>query len=144
MREAAGYILFWGRSPDRRFLLLRSARHGTWAFPKGHLEPGEDVRSGARRELYEETGIQVIYEIRDFEGVIEYGVPAKHHPDFDEAYDKRVRFLLAEAPSREITRSEEHDAGEWLSAEETLERISHEELRRVFQQALQRIAEGGR
>lgn len=30
---------------------------GTWSFPGGHLEHGEDVIACAKRELYEETGL---------------------------------------------------------------------------------------
>ena len=32
---------------------------GTWAFPGGHLEYKETIEECARREVYEETGIQI-------------------------------------------------------------------------------------
>lgn len=37
------------------FLLIR--RSGLWDLPKGHQEPGEDIRVTALREVEEETGI---------------------------------------------------------------------------------------
>ena len=37
------------------FLLIR--RNGLWDLPKGHQEPGEDIRVTALREVEEETGI---------------------------------------------------------------------------------------
>lgn len=33
---------------------------GTWAFPGGHLEYGELIEECARREVFEECGIQII------------------------------------------------------------------------------------
>jgi 8-oxo-dGTP diphosphatase len=32
---------------------------GTWAFPGGHLEFNETIEACARREVYEETGLQI-------------------------------------------------------------------------------------
>jgi len=42
-------------------LLLRHKRLGIWVQPGGHLEPGEDLAEGARREAAEETGLVVAY-----------------------------------------------------------------------------------
>ncbi|KQB87020.1 NUDIX hydrolase [Corynebacterium lowii] len=56
------YVALIGRL-DRRGRLL-------WSMPKGHVEPGEDHRSTAQREVWEETGIsgEVFAEL----GVIDY------------------------------------------------------------------------
>jgi 8-oxo-dGTP pyrophosphatase MutT (NUDIX family) len=40
------------------FLLVYSARNKEWGFPKGHIEEGETDKETARREIFEETGIQ--------------------------------------------------------------------------------------
>lgn len=32
---------------------------GTWCIPCGHIEPDEDVRAAAVREVHEETGLEV-------------------------------------------------------------------------------------
>jgi 8-oxo-dGTP pyrophosphatase MutT (NUDIX family) len=47
---------------DGRVLLIERAREpdkGGWAFPGGHLEPGEFPEMGALREFQEETGLDV-------------------------------------------------------------------------------------
>lgn len=41
---------------------MQSSQPGMWTAPGGKCEPGEFPQEGARRELYEETGIQVPVE----------------------------------------------------------------------------------
>ncbi|THF69420.1 NUDIX hydrolase [Deinococcus sp. Arct2-2] len=41
-----------------RVLLVRYRGSGAWAFPKGHVEPGETLEQTAVREVQEETGIR--------------------------------------------------------------------------------------
>lgn len=47
---------------DRKFLMgRRKGAHGedTWSVPGGHLEFGEMIEDGARREVEEETGLHI-------------------------------------------------------------------------------------
>ncbi|MBW6435867.1 NUDIX domain-containing protein [Actinoplanes hulinensis] len=45
-----------------RVLLVRRSDNGEWALATGCLEPGEQPADGARREVYEETGVVVEVE----------------------------------------------------------------------------------
>lgn len=49
--EAAGGIV----EKDQKYLFIK--RHDLWDIPKGKLEKGEDVESGAIREIEEECGL---------------------------------------------------------------------------------------
>ena len=40
-------------------LLIKDDRRGTWAFPGGIIEDGEGVLDGVKREVMEETGIEI-------------------------------------------------------------------------------------
>lgn len=42
---------------DGKIALTR--HHRGWDIPGGHREPGETIEAGARRELFEETGLEV-------------------------------------------------------------------------------------
>jgi len=46
--------------PDGRIVLVRRRDNGCWGFPGGIVDWGEDVSTSVRRELEEETGLQVI------------------------------------------------------------------------------------
>jgi 8-oxo-dGTP pyrophosphatase MutT (NUDIX family) len=52
--RAAGVML---GIPDGRVLFLRRTDGQGWAFPGGGVDPGEDVRNAAHRELGEEIGV---------------------------------------------------------------------------------------
>jgi 8-oxo-dGTP diphosphatase len=49
---------------DGRYLAIRRApqliKGGSWCFPGGHVEPGENARQAVRRELQEELGVDVV------------------------------------------------------------------------------------
>src|SRR3989304_10512636 len=42
------------------FLVQHNSDGFFWGFPKGHLEAGEDQKTCAQRELFEETGLKVL------------------------------------------------------------------------------------
>lgn len=42
-----------------RCLFLKRAKEKTWELPGGHLNFGESFKDGARREVFEETGIKI-------------------------------------------------------------------------------------
>ena len=56
----AGAVVF-RRTAERIEFLLVTARWNQveWVLPKGHVEPGEDSATAARREVEEETGLLV-------------------------------------------------------------------------------------
>ncbi len=57
-RLSAGVVVVRDTEDGLRYLLLRAYRH--WDFPKGMVEAGEEPLAAARREVAEETGIDVL------------------------------------------------------------------------------------
>jgi 8-oxo-dGTP diphosphatase len=100
-------LIFLTHGEDVLMLHRRRAPNlGLWNGVGGHLEPGEDPRAGAIREIYEETGLRVP-EVR-FAGLLTW-----------EGYEIEAGGLYmytAEAPQRSF---HENDEGEmaWKSRE---------------------------
>lgn len=133
---AAGVLLWTGSREAPRFLLLKNARHGTWGFPKGHAEPGEELSATALREAEEETG----YRLQPEALLAGYADTHAYRPD--DSYWKRVVHYLAAAPVDEaaLVPSDEHDQVAWLEAEAALERLDFPDLQRAVVRAAAALA----
>lgn len=44
---------------NSKYLVIKGRKTGIWSFPKGHSRPGELPLECARREIQEETGLQI-------------------------------------------------------------------------------------
>lgn len=54
--------------PDGQIVLIRRRDTGEWGLPGGIVDWGEDISTAARRELAEETGLEIV-KIRRLVGV---------------------------------------------------------------------------
>jgi 8-oxo-dGTP pyrophosphatase MutT (NUDIX family) len=131
-RQAASVIVLRGGSEALEVLLLRrnpKARFmgGAWVFPGGAIDPGEDHRAAAVREVVEEAGL----ELPDPAALIAFSrwiTPAQIAIRFD------THFFLAPAPPGQEPRAdgaETVDLG-WHSPAGALEAHARGELELVF------------
>ena len=91
-------------------LALCGRQTGLWALPKGTPDPGETLEQTARREVREETGLEV--EIEAPLGHIEYWFTLPH-----ERVHKRVYFYLMTPHGGSVDDHDpEFDVVEWFAA----------------------------
>jgi putative (di)nucleoside polyphosphate hydrolase len=66
------------RLPDSRVLIgERSDFPGSWQFPQGGIDPGEDPEQAVRREVAEEVGLPAgLYDVRERRGPYRYDFPS--------------------------------------------------------------------
>ena len=58
-QSAGGVVL------NQKGLVLVVNQHGSsWSLPKGHIDPGESALAAAKREIYEESGVQQLQFIK--------------------------------------------------------------------------------
>lgn len=67
---SAGGVVF-RRERHRLLVLLIRDAHGSWGFPKGHIERGEQPAAAAVREVAEETAVHTV-EVLGSLGTIEW------------------------------------------------------------------------
>jgi glyoxylase-like metal-dependent hydrolase (beta-lactamase superfamily II)/8-oxo-dGTP pyrophosphatase MutT (NUDIX family) len=119
LRSAAAVILY-RYAPDLEVFWVRRGssmmfQGGFQAFPGGQLDPNEDARVCAARELEEEVGVKV-----DPATLIDVGrwvTPAFAPRRFDTC------FFLGECPAGQEARvmTGEHDLGEWIRPSDAIE-----------------------
>ena len=89
----------------RRVLLQRRTDNGLWGLPGGAMEPGETLEETARREVREETGL----ELCGLELLGVFSGEALHYkyPNGDEVYDVNIVYVATEPQGELRTDPEE-------------------------------------
>ena len=117
--HAAGGVLWRRREADGRIevAIVHRPKYDDWSLPKGKLEPGEPVLSGALREIREETGFSAVPG-RTL-GVSRYRV-------LDSGRDvaKTVQWWAMRAGDGEFVPSAEVDVLRWLPLRNALTTVS--------------------
>ena len=124
---AAGAVVLRRRSKGTdEVLVVHRPKYDDWSFPKGKLDPGEDARTAAVREVLEESGVEIrlgpplsnqCYEVRNGGTrikLVHYWVGrARSEPDVSgyEPNDEvdEVRWVEVEAASSLLTYPRDRD-----------------------------------
>jgi bis(5'-nucleosidyl)-tetraphosphatase len=121
---------------DGQCLLIR--RGSEWAFPKGHLEREETAEDAARREVLEETGIEV--ELESPLGPTRYEF--KSHNGTRNR--KQVDWFLARKVHGEIDHEPIFAEVRFVAVDEALRLLTHAADRQLLERAIDRRAGGNR
>lgn len=118
--------IYSSSSYPSEFLLLRN-RRGSWGFPQGHKEKGENEIQTLIREVSEETGITHL-DIQSYIGKIHYSY---FRADGMKS-EKEVRFYFATTNTRNINISYEHDQFRWVPFSDAIFMLHHGQLKFIM------------
>ena len=121
----AGGVVF---DEEGRVLLLRRLG-GSWVFPKGHIDPGEDALQTAVREIAEEAGVHVV--VNDPE------TQFQTHYVNDRGEERTITWFIADAKEQAFQPSESlFPEGGFKPVEEALELLTWPEDRKLLEEVL--------
>lgn len=84
---------------------------GAWEFPGGHLEDGETLKDGLKRELMEEIGYT-----EDFNPIITHYFDEVKEKNNELIHDLEIDFIVNVDKSKvNVKLSEEHSDYKWVS-----------------------------
>ena len=109
---------------NKNEVLLIHHNAGHWDFPKGHVEEGESEVETAKREVKEETNIDV--EVNE-----KYRYTTKYSPKED-VMKEVVYFLAKNISDTREAQLEEVSEVNWFKFEEALEKITYDNSRDIL------------
>ena len=114
-------------------------QHGSsWSLPKGHIEPGEDALSAARREVEEESGLKRLRLVRALGTYRRHKIGKSGGEDRSEL--KRLRFFLFRTRQKRLKPSDPHNPeARWVDRGKVAELLTHPKDKQFFKKILERL-----
>ncbi len=122
----SGALILSHDDPAKLLLLYRAgANYSDWTFPKGHMESGESREDTMRREVMEETGLEVelIRPLPDRSYTTGHGHPAVVHFFLVRSLDDSKLRLEPGFPDNKL---------EWVTIDEVGERVTFDNMKDYY------------
>jgi 8-oxo-dGTP pyrophosphatase MutT (NUDIX family) len=132
--ESAGGVVL-----NDKGLVLVVSQHGTsWSLPKGHIDPGEDTLSAARREIYEESGLKNIELVRELGSYGRYRIGENGGENKTEY--KTIHMFLFKTKEKDLKPVDPHNPeARWVDKHKVAEMLTHPKDREFFNSLIEKI-----
>ena len=136
VREPTSGGIIFRRDKDKNVeILLVQDGKDRWTIPKGHIEEGETAEQTAKREIFEEAGLNDI-EILGWLGKINF-----RYRRIDRLVLMTTQIYLVRAGSNsdEIQKEEWMNGIKWFKFNEALDAIEYDDIGKLMLLAMKRI-----
>ena len=139
VHETTSGGVIWRRNPKTRdieLLLIQDAKN-RWTIPKGHVEPGEDPKLTAEREIREETGLKHM-KVMNWLGKVNFRYRRNHTLVLMTMHIYLVQGL---GDTEDLKGEDWLNDLKWLPAGEAIDKIAYEDIGKLILVGLKRVRE---
>jgi 8-oxo-dGTP pyrophosphatase MutT (NUDIX family) len=135
----SGGIVFrrHGEKAEVQILLMQDAKN-RWTIPKGHVEPGEEPRQTAEREIREETGLKQM-KVHSWLGKVNFRYRRNHTLVLMTMHIYLVEGL---GESDKLHPEDWLNDIKWLPATEAIDKIAYEDIGKLILVGMKKIRKG--
>lgn len=140
VRETTSGGVVFRRQPETgavQILLIQDAKN-RWTIPKGHVEPGEEPKLTAEREIREETGLQEM-KLYSWLGKVNFRYRRNHTLVL---MTMHIYLVEGRGNTDNLKGEDWLSDMQWLPAAEAVDKIAYEDIGKLILVGMKKIREG--
>ncbi len=134
----SGGVVFRRTKDDKVQILLMQDAKNRWTIPKGHVEPGEEPKGTAEREIREETGLKEM-KVNSWLGKVNFRYRRNHTLVLMTMHIYLVEGL---GDTDKLHPEEWLNDIKWLPATEAVDKIAYDDIGKLILVGMKKIREG--
>lgn len=134
----SGGIVFRRTDNGEVQILLMQDAKDRWTIPKGHVEPGEEPRQTAEREIREETGLKEM-KVNSWLGKVNFRYRRSHTLVL---MTMHIYLVEGKGDTNKLHPEDWLNDIKWLPAAEAVDKIAYDDIGKLILLAMKRIREG--
>lgn len=121
-------------------VLVVNQKGNSWSLPKGHIDPGEDELTAAKREITEESGITELELIKNLGWYQRYKIALDGGDELSELKTIHM-FLFKTTQDKLAPQDPDNPEARWVEPNAVVDLLTHRKDKEFFQSIISSLSE---